>query len=536
MRLYVPRVSFAPLQLSVMLVFLSVSAKANADDATSVDTDNAAPNPSSEASVPPPVLRPTPVPVAPAPPADARAGAFELASLKVLREKGILTDAEYASATKDVIDTAGLRGPEGTTLAVGKWATTIYGFVQASSIYDTTQSFNEQMGNGAVARSGTFVGDHDRLQFSARHSRFGLRVKAPEWHGMRASAQLEMDFLGTQLPVGAGQPYFGSEGAFITNPTLRARHLNFKLETPVVDFLVGQSWALLGWQPVFQPNTVEIQGVPGQVFSRTPQIRLSKTMKFGAVTTELAVAALRSPQRDSGIPDGQAGLRITYEKFTGAHTGSATATGIQPISIAVTGDVRHVRLPEFSAAPKDTRGKNGGTIAVDALVPILPASKGTMGNSLTLVGEFASGYGAAEQYSSLNGGVSFPALPNPSNATPAPTFAQDIDNGIAVYDAKGSLHLVQWTSFFVGAEYYLPGLDGKVWVSGFLSRLESSNAKSYGAPARVRDHSLYVSGAAFADVTPAVRVGLEYSNYQDTYADAQTATNHRFQTSFFYLF
>ena len=40
----------------------------------------------------------------------------------------------------------------------------------------------------------------------------------------------------------------------------------------------------------------------------------------------------------------------------------------------------------------------------------------------------------------------------------------------------------------------------------------------------------------FADVTPQVRVGLEYANFNDTYADGVHAINHRGQMSAFYLF
>jgi hypothetical protein len=48
-----------------------------------------------------------------------------------------------------------------------------------------------------------------------------------------------------------------------------------RLETPVVDVLAGQYWAVLGWATTYHPNSVQIQGLPGQVFSRAPQLRLS---------------------------------------------------------------------------------------------------------------------------------------------------------------------------------------------------------------------------------------------------------------------
>jgi hypothetical protein len=40
----------------------------------------------------------------------------------------------------------------------------------------------------------------------------------------------------------------------------------------------------------------------------------------------------------------------------------------------------------------------------------------------------------------------------------------------------------------------------------------------------------------FWDITPAVRVGAEYSFFYQQYNDDVEATNHRFQFSAFYLF
>src|SRR5438552_3357594 len=79
-----------------------------------------------------------------------------------------------------------------------------------------------------------------------------------------------------------------TESATFTSPSFRIRHFNVKLETPIVDVLIGQYWHLFGWQSIYHPNTVEIQGVPGQIYSRTPQIRISKTIKSAPVTLELA--------------------------------------------------------------------------------------------------------------------------------------------------------------------------------------------------------------------------------------------------------
>jgi hypothetical protein len=487
----------------------------------------------SRAQPPPPAPAPAPA----EPPAAPGATPFELSTLRLLRDKNVLSEKEYESAMRDLNDTSGALAADSTSVVLGKWATTVYGFAELDSIYDTTQSLNDLSGNAQIARQGSYGGDNNRTQFSIRNSRIGLRVKAPEYHGIRVSGVAEMDFLGTQLPIGYGQPYYGTESAYFTNPTFRVRHMYAKVETDAVDFLVGQYWDLFGWQSMYSPNTVEIQGVPSELYSRTPQIRISKSIKTEPVTVEVAVAAMRPPQRDSATPEGEGGLRIAINGWRGVQTNGATGTSIQPLSIAVTGDVKRIAVPEFNSAPVNQVSRTGTAGAIDAFIPVLPGSKEKMDNSLSLNGEFVSGYGIANFYTGLTGGVTFPALPNPTGATPAPAWPQDIDNGIATYDPNYVLQMIQWTTYLVGAQYYLPGLRGHVWVSGNVSHQESPNTPTiFAKSTKVRQSEDWFDVNLFTDVTPALRLGLEYANFKDTYVDGNSPTNQRAQFSAYFIY
>ncbi len=448
---------------------------------------------------------------------------------------GRLSEAEYKSLVDDLTDTLGTRAPEGNTFMVSKFAMTFYGFVQANAIYDTTQSFAEQMGNGLVARPGTYAGTHDRFQLSARHSRFGFRLKAPEWHDIRASAVFEMDFLGTQLPVGAGQPYFTTESSFVANPSFRARHLYLKVETKPVDVLIGQYWPIFGGQPSGNPNSVEIMGLPNQLYSRMPQFRLTHTLRTDPLNVELIIGAVRSPQRDAGLPDAQAAIRFLFNNWKGFATGGGTASALQPMALTLSGDLRSVRLPEFSANPTGSNSAVGGGIAADLLLPIIPATAQSRAGALTLVSEFVWGKGTSDLYSGLNGGVGFPALPNPAGLTPAPVYAQDIDNGIATYDSSGVLHLIQWTTWHANLQFYLPVAEGKVWLSATYSRGWSPST-GISSGARARKSLDYFSAALFADPLPSVRIGLEYGLSMDRSNDDVLSTNHRANLAVWYLF
>lgn len=424
--------------------------------------------------------------------------------------------------------------PDGHIVS-SKWDATFYGFVEADTIYDSTQGLFESIGNGAIPRPHTYAGDHGELTYGARNSRIGFKLAAPEYEGMKASAQLEMDFLGNQ----PGKPFDStnlvSEGAFFQNPTFRYRHLNVKLETKYVDLLFGQYWELFGWQSYFHPNTVEIQGVPGQVYSRTPQIRISKTIKSEGVNVEVAVAASRDPQRSSATPDGQGGVKLVFNKLKAWHTGGATGSALDGAALGVSGVMRRFAVDEFKAAPSNQVTASGYGVSIDALIPVVPATKENHGNALTFTGSFASGQGIADLYTGLNFGTSQAALPNPTAATPAPTYTSNIDNGLAIFTSDGVLHPVKAQSFILGLQYYLPP-KGRAWVSVDYSHISSDNAGDLGGKGKAWTKEDWYSANLFLDVTPAMRLGIEGALYDMTFNDDVEAKNYRFQGSAFFIF
>jgi hypothetical protein len=475
-----------------------------------------------------------PTPPPPTPPADATAPVAPPAPTPSTPEPPYAATAPQPepprnSASEMTIPTPGPVAAQTDSQPVaGKWKTSLYGFVQFDTIGDTTQGFNDLVGNAAISRPNTYAGDHGQLTYGARNSRIGFKIAAPEYHDVKASGMLEMDFLGNQ-PTGI------SDASFYNNPGFRVRHMNVKLETPVVDLLFGQYWELFGWQSAFHPATVEIQGVPGQIYSRAPQIRVSKTFKSEDVNVELAIAALRPPQRDSATPDGQAGARILFNKWTGQRTAGATATSIDAASIGVSGVVRHFAVDEFAAAPSSQVTKNGWGVSLDAMLPIVPATKQHHDNALTLTANYVRGAGIADLYTSLSGGVGNAALPNPTMATPAPTYTSNVDGGLVEFTADGVLHAVDWQSILVGLQYYLPE-STHLWVTANVSHMSSDNAKDFGAAAKIFDHSTWGDGNLFFDATPAVRFGLEYARFNQTYADMVKATDNRVQFSAFFIF
>jgi hypothetical protein len=252
------------------------------------------------------------------------------------------------------------------------------------------------------------------------------------------------------------------------------------------------------------------------------------------VTFEVAVAAMRPFQRDSGTPDGEGGLRLAIDSWNGAQTVGSTGTQLSPLSVAVTGMLRHVAVNDYPANGSNTTDLTMSAIAADAFLPVVPATKDKKDNSLSFNGEFASGYGDADMYTGLTGGIGFPSTTSNVN--------YDIDPGVVTYDYSGKLHALQWTSYLVGVQYYFPGCDGKFWISGNYSREQSANMHYYavGGTLGSKTSLMYATNwwdaSVFVDPVPGFRLGLEYANTKTTYVDGDFAINHRVQLSAFFIF
>jgi hypothetical protein len=533
------------LTLSTLLALLVIPREAAAQPAPTPPAppaDNAGqpppppPPPDAAQPQPPPpdtVAQPVPPTPPPAKPDATTAHGVEWTSLRLMRAKGIISEAEYLSALKDL---GGIIGAaDANTIMVSKLKVTFFGFAQADFEWNSTQSCQEFCSNFLIQKKGTYRGDHSRMVFSPRDSRFGVRFAAPEEHGIRASGLLETDFFG---------PTTTTEQGTWANPVLRIRHAYFKLETPIVDFLVGQSGNLFGWASNYLITGAQEPGLPGQMYQRTAQLRVSKTIKSDAVTTELAIAANRPVQMDSGVPEGVAGVRLQFNKWTGYHTLYLSTSLTQPASIAVTGDLRGFRIPEFSTAPRGSIPKSGGGVAIDGFLPIIPATKTSHDGALSVSGELVIGAGIQDMYTALGaaGTVNAAIPPATPGGTPG-VYVPNFDPGFAAYDAAGNLELIKWTSYMVGAEYYPPGLEGRLGLFANYGHMQSSNTKKFGGAmvndpvlGRTREKETFVGAGAFVDPTKQTRVGLDFGVYSDHYVDGSNPKNYSVLSSMWLFF
>jgi hypothetical protein len=424
-----------------------------------------------------------------------------------------------------------------------RWTVMLYGFVEADFIFDTTRSYDDAIGNTLVARSDTYAGRASRTQFSVRNTRLGLIFTSPNYAGTQGSAVVEADFFGNQpREPGSGG---SSEKAFFDSPGFRLRHAYLQLKNPYIDVLAGQTYAVFGWQNYFFPCSLEFLGLPNQVFSREAQLRLSHDFDFaGAFAVEIAAAATRPAQRDSGIPDAQAGIRVKFNGWKGITTPGNIGTLALPLSIGVSGTVRQFKVNAF--APPPTQRSNSATgwgVAVDVLVPIIPAAHADdRSNRLTLTGSFVTGSGIADLITA-GGGASFPTLPNPAQMNPPPLYTANIDDGLVSFDTRGVVHTIDWWALRAGLQYYLPP-TGRFAISANYTQAYSGNMGALfprgGAEiellTRVADRSHYADLNLFFDATSAIRFGLSGQYTKVLYLDGDTPHNVRVMGQALYAF
>jgi hypothetical protein len=124
-------------------------------------------------------------------------------------------------------------------------------------------------------------------------------------------------------------------------------------------------------------------------------------------------------------------------------------------------------------------------------------------------------------------------------------YTPNVDPGLVAFDSNNVLHTINWQTFVVGLQYYLPP-SGRVFVSGNYSQGKSNNIASFYHPTSpnmqpwvnplaVFRSSRYIDGNIFFDITPAVRTGLSYQWVQQKLTDDTLVHNHRFEMTFLYF-
>jgi hypothetical protein len=170
------------------------------------------------------------------------------------------------------------------------------------------------------------------------------------------------------------------------------------------------------------------------------------------------------------------------------------------------------------------------------MIPLVPArSPDDKANALTALGSFVTGSGDGDLYG-LTGGAVFPSLPLMSTAPPP--YSANIDPGLVQFDLLGNMRTINWQSFIVCLQYYLPP-KGRIFVAGDYSQSNSNNiAQGVTGPAlgKLFTQSQYIEVNLFVDITLAVRAGTAWEKVIQTMGDGARLTDDRFIFALYYFF
>jgi hypothetical protein len=436
-----------------------------------------------------------------------------------------------------------------------EWTTQIYGFAEFDVMHDSTRAYADSIGSSLIPKDITWEGTHGRTQFTMRNTRLGIKVTGPRVGGFKPSAVIEVDFFanpgsydgtssGTSSAVGAAPAIPASnslsETSFYANAVPRVRYAYVALDTEYVSIVGGQTNNLMGWQPYFFPAAMEFFGLPAMAFNRTLQLRLLHTFRSDPVDVDVALAALRPPQRDSEIPSGEAGVLAKVNHRKALHTLGSTATVADPLGIGLSGTVRRFAVDSYGVPPTSQTRDTGWGVSVDALVPIIAVEDADhRANALTLTGSFTVGSGDADVLGGVTTGIGNPPLLILPPATAAPVYNADIDSGLVAFTPDGTLHTIGWRTFMMGLQYYLPP-TGRLFVSANFVQGDATNvlslAQAVARQSLVITQTRYIDGNVFFDVTSGARVGLSYQLTSQTYGDGQQPRNQRYFAGLWYFF
>ena len=489
-------------------------------------------------------------------------------------------NSEFHNSFQNLIPDA---PPPGYSTMMGKWVTTMYGFVQVDTVYDSNQSYNNWPFNSAplspaVAQttsstttancsgttacpvtttttksslSGTAASqlDSGRFGMDVNNSRIGFALSSPVYNGYKIRALLEMDFLanpGESLSTGDG---------YITNPIFRIRHFFFDVTTPSWgNVLVGQYWSLFGEQPYNIQNNLQIAPGPGTAYGRFPQIRWYKNLHLSdsGVMLEPAAAMMMPVSMQSSLPAFTEALKLSDNNLMTEMMIGDTGKGQFPASLSISGIETYYSGYTSSSALKTSgvtgtsTGFNSWTAAgaVDLILPIIPIKDGKPGNNLTLQAEYTWGQGDAWQFPNLSFGLGGGSVNIVGNNASWAGNGVVMNNGFLPLDIQ---------TYNADLQYYFPD-DARTSVVLGIAVDNASNLQQIanvvgptslggGSPnaspytyLEPDTHLTFAYVDLWHDFTPQVRAGLEFGQYDAVYVGGANALDNRVMMSWFYLF
>ena len=405
----------------------------------------------------------------------------------------------------------------------------IHGFAELDLIGDDTQSFKEAVGNAAVAKAGTTAGDNGQMLASPRNSRLAFLATAPEMDGWKSKGYLELDFLGYDPAPNYAAPSTtaapnNTEAAFYSQPGIRIRHAYVDAQKDGWDIMAGQFWTLFGFQAdTMLGSMTPGLALPGELFQRTPQVRVSKSFGDDA-KLQLSVAADRPEESGSMVPNFDGGIRFSLGSLKGRFALPTNPVNAVPFSIGLSGTLRNYAYGTAGSNVNLNQGAQGQAVAADAMIPVLPLDDQGDGPSLVLAGEWTAGTGDGDQLFGWTGGTApLSAAANGIN----------LDAGVAGFSGA-NFTLLDLQSWQGQLQFHLPKSCATFITAGYGETYSDNVGTVAGT---YNDESVMFANVVH-DFNPNVRAGVEYDRFDTHYIAGAgfDAVDHRVLVTSWYRF
>jgi multidrug efflux pump subunit AcrA (membrane-fusion protein) len=203
---------------------------------------------------------------------------------------------------------------------------TLGGFAEADSIYRSRNTANDlSTGWNSIPFASTASGHEDQLTFTGRQSRITGLVEGNVSPSIKLSYYGELDFQGAAQSANLNQT-----DSF--NPRIREMYGTADFNDSGWHFLAGQNWSLAtmnskGITPrnEVQPMTIDSAYLPGYVYLRQPQFRITKD--FLNKSLWVAVSVEEAQTIESGtVPTGTFYALNNGSGYFGGATSSVSST------------------------------------------------------------------------------------------------------------------------------------------------------------------------------------------------------------------
>lgn len=255
------------------------------------------------------------------------------AEIQRLQDELDALKARMPAAGHDTTTETSLSSPRPGTISFGKISVGLGGMFEAATIF---RSHDQTADIGTSYSKIPFPNDRashtSETRFSPRQSRLTALVQADVTPDLKISGYGEWDFQSAAQTANAVE----SSGY---SPRVRVFYGTVEWQSAGLSLLAGQNWSLatingkgVGFRSIAAPPGIDAQYVPGFVWARQPQIRLTKTFDNGFV----AAISLENAQTTFGNLSLPTGVAITtvHAPVSGFYAGNNYSLNAIPDIIA----------------------------------------------------------------------------------------------------------------------------------------------------------------------------------------------------------